>query len=52
MEKYAKFVAYFGKMKVMDCSVVVGTSGSRAHACVPPSQNTHTNTGYIVEKYP
>jgi hypothetical protein len=52
VEKCVKFVAYFGKMKFMDRSVVLGTSGSSAHACASPSQNTHTNTGYSVEKYP
>jgi len=49
VEKFAKFVAYFGKMKFMDHSVVLGTSGSSAHACAPLPK-THTNTGYNVEK--
>jgi len=46
VEKYAKFVAYFGKIKFINHSVVLGTGGSSAHTCAPPSQYTHTNTGY------
>ena len=41
-----------GKMKFMDCSLVLGRGGSSAQSCASPSQNTHTNTGYVVEKYP